>query len=209
MRPGPGREAPSDPGRAVVVPDPGRFEVVLTRVMLHGVMSGAYRRWVASLGLRGDERVLDFGSGSGALARHLVPLLESRGGHLTCADISPAWQAALRETLAGHDATYVLGDIRRLALPAASFDVVVVHWMLHDVPAGDRPAIVVELARLVRPGGRLATREPTRPGVGIAPAELRDLLQAAGLQEHRAAESSTPLMGPHYSGLWEKPAGGA
>lgn len=205
--PAPGRGGPSGPGLVTVVPDPGRFEIAATRVLLHGVLSGAYRRWVAGLGLRGDERVLDFGSGSGAAARHLLRRLEPRGGHLTCADISPAWQASLRESLSGHDVTYVLGDIRRLGLPPASFDLVVVHWMLHDVPACDRPAILAELARLLRPGGRLATREPVRPGAGISPAELRVLLRAAGLRELRAAEGSAPLMGWYYAGIWEKLAG--
>ena len=215
VRRGPGSRAVTAPGAAGaavatpapvdLVPDPSRFEVVLTRVMLHGLMSGAYRSWVASLGLRGDEQVLDYGSGSGAAARHLVEVLEPRGGHLTCADVSPGWQAALRRSLAGHDVSYALGDIRRLALPGASFDVVVVHWMLHDVPAADRPAILAELARLLRPGGRLATREPTRPGEGIATEEVRALLAAAGLREQRGGEGSAFLMGPYYTGIWEKP----
>ena len=102
---------------AAGVPDPSGLEVLLTRLMLHGVMSGAYRRWVTSIGLRGDERVLDYGSGSGAAARHLVKVLQTCGGHMTCADISPVWQAALRKTLAGREVEYVLGDIRRLELP--------------------------------------------------------------------------------------------
>ncbi len=187
-----------------MVPDPGPLEVALTRALLHGIMSGAYREWVADLGLHGDERVLDLGSGSGAAARHLVRALGPRGGHLTCVDISPGWQAALRKSLAGYDVTYALGDIRGLGLSGASFDLVVVHWMLHDVPAGERGAILAELARVLRPGGRLATREPTRPGEGIAPAELCDQLRAAGLRELRGAAGSALLMGPYYSGLWEK-----
>lgn len=187
-----------------VVPDPSRLEILLTRVMLHGVLSGAYRTWVAGLGLRGDERVLELGSGSGAAARHLVEVLEPRGGHLTCVDVSPGWQAALRRSLAGHGVTCVAGDIRRLGLPAGSFDLVVVHWMLHDVPSGDRPAILAELARLLRPGGRLATREPTRAGAGIPATGLRALLRGAGLREVRGTEGSALLMGPYYSGVWRK-----
>lgn len=190
---------------AAGVPDPGAVEVLLTRVMLHGVMSGAYARFVQNIGLRGDERVLDFGSGSGAAARHLVKVLRAGGGRLTCVDISPAWQAALRKTLAGYDVDYALGDIRQLGLPAAGFDVVVMHWMLHDVPAADRRAVLSELARLLRPGGRLATREPTRPEEGIPAAQLRGLLQDAGLVESRGFEGSAFMMGPYYVGMWRKP----
>ena len=191
---------------AAGVPDPGGLEVLLTRLMLHGVMSGTYKKWVTSIGLRGDERVLDYGSGSGAVARHLVKVLEAGGGHLTCIDISPAWQAALRKTLAGGAVEYALGDVRRLELPAGSFDVVAMHWMFHDVPAADRRAILDELARLLRPGGRLATREPTRREEGIPAAQLRGLLQGAGLRELRGFEGSAFMMGPYYAGVWEKPA---
>lgn len=193
--------------RPAVVPDPRGFEVLLTRVMLHGVLSGAYRSWVDGLGLRGDERVLDYGSGSGAAARHLVKALDAGGGRLTCVDVSPGWQAVLRRTLAGHDVTYALGDIRALGLPGASFDVVVVHWMFHDVPATDRGTILAELVRLLRPGGRLAVREPTRPGEGIAAVTLRGLLQAAGLHELHGVEASALLLSSYYSGVWEKPVG--
>jgi ubiquinone/menaquinone biosynthesis C-methylase UbiE len=187
------------------VPDPNRFEIAVTRFMLHGVMSRAYRTWVDGLGLRGDERVLDFGSGSGAAARHLVKVLDAGGGRLTCVDVSPAWQASLRKTLAGHDVEYALGDVRRLALPAESFDVVVMHWMFHDVPAEDRRPILAALVRLLRPEGRLATREPVRSGEGIPAAQLRGLLQGAGLRELRGSEGSATLLGPYYSGVWEKP----
>jgi ubiquinone/menaquinone biosynthesis C-methylase UbiE len=193
---------------AVGVPHPNRLEIGLTRFMLHGVMGGSYSKWVTSLGLRGGERVLDYGSGSGAEARHLARVLQAGRGRLTCADISPVWQAALRKTLAGYDVDYVLGDIRTLALPADSFDYVVVHWMLHDVPAADRRAVLDELARLLRPGGRLATREPTRREEGIPAAQLRGLLQAVGLEERRGFEASAFMLGPYYSGVWEKPEAG-
>jgi len=190
---------------AAGIPDPKAIEVLLTRVLLHGVMSGAYRKYVTSIGLRGDERVLDYGSGSGAAARHLVKVLQAGGGRLTCVDVSPAWQAALRKALAGYDVDYALGDIRRLGVPRGSFDVVVMHWMFHDVPAADRRAVLDELARLLRPGGRLATREPTRREEGIPASQLRGLLQGAGMRELRGFEASAFMMGPYYSGVWEKP----
>jgi SAM-dependent methyltransferase len=73
------------------VPAPGGMEIFTTRLMLHGLLSGSYRRFVDGMGLRGDERVLDFGAGSGAAAGHLAKRLQA-GGHLTCVDISPGWQ---------------------------------------------------------------------------------------------------------------------
>ena len=94
-----------------------------------------------------------------------------------------------------------------MGLPAASFDVVLVHWMLHDVAPWDRLSILAELARLLRPGGRLFTREPTGAKHGMRAAELRELLDAAGLVETLSTEGRAPVLGEHYRAVWRKPAG--
>ena len=152
-----------------------------------------YGRYVEQMGLRGDERVLDYGSGSGAAARHLAKRLEAGGGRLTCMDVSARWQAAIRKVLRGYsNVEYRCGDVREMGLPEASFDVVLVHWMLHDVPPQDRPSIVAELARLLRPGGRLFSREPTGAKHGMPAAQARELFAAAGLTETLATEGKTP-----------------
>ena len=192
---------------AAGVPAPGALEVFTTRVMLHGLLSGSYKRFVHGMGLRGDERVLDFGAGSGAAARHLAKRLQA-GGHLTCVDISLAWQGVARKTLRAYaNVDFILGDVRELELPAESYDVVVMHWMFHDVPAADRRPVLAALVRLLRPGGRLFTREPSRKEEGIEVTALRNLLGGAGLSELRSAKGSSFWMGPHYAGVWEKRAG--
>jgi len=189
---------------AAGVPAPGGMEIFTTRMMLHGLLSGSYRRFVDGIGLRGDERVLDFGAGSGAAARHLAKRLQA-GGRLTCVDISPVWQREARKTLRSYtNVDFALGDLRELALPEESFDVVVMHWMFHDVPAADRREILAALVRSLRPGGRLYTREPSRKGEGIEVTQLRNLLGGAGLSELRGTSASSFWLGPHYAGVWEK-----
>jgi ubiquinone/menaquinone biosynthesis C-methylase UbiE len=191
---------------AAGIPAPNAAEVVLTRFALHGVLGGVYRRYVDGMGLRGDEHVLDFGSGSGAAARHLAKRLEAGGGRLTCVDISPGWQRVVRKTLSKYGCVaFELGDIRELDLPVESYDVVLVHWMLHDVPAADRPSVLARLRGLLHPGGQLFIREPTREGEGLPAEGWRGLLDDAGLTEVVRTTGKMPLLGPYYSGVWERP----
>jgi ubiquinone/menaquinone biosynthesis C-methylase UbiE len=188
-------------------PEPGRAEVYAARFFTNVLLGPLYRRYVDQMGLRGDERVLDYGSGSGAAARHLAARL-SPDGHLTCVDVSERWQQALRSVLKAYpDARLCRGDIRTLGLPEDGYDVVLVHWMLHDVPPWDRPGIVAELARLLRPGGRLFSREPTSARHGIPAAHLRQLFAAAGLTETVSTEGKAAILGEHYRAVWTKPAG--
>ena len=104
------------------------------------------------------------------------------------------------------DVEFRLGDVREMGLPAGSFDVVLVHWMLHDIPPWDRPSIVAELARLLRPGGRLFSREPTAAKHGMPAAQAREVYAAAGLSESRADEGKLPIIGEYYRAVWTKPA---
>jgi ubiquinone/menaquinone biosynthesis C-methylase UbiE len=194
--------------KSILPPEPGLAEVALQRAFNNRVLSPLYRRYVDEMHLRGDETVLDYGSGGGAAARHLAKRLAAGGGRLTCIDVSARWQAALRKVLRAYpEVDYLRGDVRRMGLPGGRFDVVLVHWMLHDVPPADRPSIVVELARLLRPGGRLFSREPTSFKHGMPAAEARRLFSAAGLTETASSEGRALVLGEHYRSVWTKPVG--
>lgn len=187
-------------------PEPGRAEAQAARLFTNLLLSPLYRRFVDQMDLRGDERVLDHGSGSGAAARHLAARLAAGGGRLTCVDVSARLQAVLARVLRAYpDVELCCGDVRTLGLPERDFDVVLVHWMLHDVPPWDRPPILAELARLLRPGGRLFVREPTARKHGMPAAEVRRLLAAAGLTEIEGEEGRVRLVGPCYRGVWTRP----
>jgi ubiquinone/menaquinone biosynthesis C-methylase UbiE len=200
------RPAPPGGSKGAAPPEPGRAEVLAARYFNNRVLGPLYRRYVEEMGLRGSERVLDYGSGAGAAARHLAPLLAAGGGHLTCVDVSVRWQETLRGVLRAYpDVDLRLGDVRTMGLPEASFDVVLVHWMLHDVPPWDRPPILAELVRVLRPGGRLFSHEPTNPRHGMPAAEVRKLLAAAGLKEVAAEEGKKAILGTYYRAVWSKP----
>lgn len=137
---------------------------------------------------RGDERVLDVGCGRGLLMVGAAKRLEN--GRVTGIDI---WQAkdqsangpqgALENALLEGVADRVeieTGDVRALPFADASFDVVMSHWVVHNlVTAADRTLALGEMVRVLRFGGKLI----------LADIEYRDAyvvaLKALGLVECR------------------------
>jgi ubiquinone/menaquinone biosynthesis C-methylase UbiE len=98
--------------------------------------------------LAGDERALDVGCGTGALAYALAPLV----GAVVGVDRSEDYLAAASAD-APPNCTFVLGDAEALPFPYGDFDLVGCLRVLHHV---HRPELVVaELARVTRPGGRI------------------------------------------------------
>jgi ubiquinone/menaquinone biosynthesis C-methylase UbiE len=188
--------------------EPGRLEIASNRLLLNGLLSGQYRDYVRSMHLRGDERVLDFGSGSGAAAKHLAPLLQRGGGTLTCVDISSRWLDQLRKTLKSYpNVEYRLGRIDEFDLPDASEDVILIHWALHDVPDMDRPSYLRTFARLLRPGGRIFIREPAEENreKGLSWDEIRAGMEGVGLRQVSQGDDRFFLVGPMVRGVFEKP----
>jgi SAM-dependent methyltransferase len=96
--------------------------------------------------LRGDERVLDSGCGTGALAAALAP----RVAEVVGVDADEAYLDAARERCPAN-CTFVQGDAMSLPFGYGEFDLSGCLRLLHHTP---RPELVVsELARVTRPGG--------------------------------------------------------
>ena len=172
---------------------PSRLSRAAYRLLYDPLRSGYLRGLVASLELTGSERVLDFGSGAGSEAIYLAGALE-RGGQLSCLDVSPAWLAEARRRLRRHtNVEFLLGEATSVALPPATFDVILAHFALHDVDRAKLGAVLQALARSLRPDGRFVVVEPdttSGPGRrlvathhGFAPDELRAATAQVGLEE--------------------------
>ena len=107
---------------------------------------------------RGDERAVDVGTGAGALALALAPLVREVVG----VDRVPELLDQARERAAGRpNVTFVEGDAARLPFDDFSFDLAATLRTLHHVP---RPEVVLaELVRVTRPGGRLLVIDQIAP----------------------------------------------
>jgi ubiquinone/menaquinone biosynthesis C-methylase UbiE len=117
--------------------------------------------------LRGDERVLDAGTGAGALAFALAPLVQEVLG----VDLVPELleQARQRSDAQGN-VTFLEGDITRLELERASFDLAATLRTLHHV---GRPELAIaELTRVTRPGGTVLIVDQIAPSDPLAALEL-------------------------------------
>jgi ubiquinone/menaquinone biosynthesis C-methylase UbiE len=111
------------------------------------------RALLSAVDLQPGERVLEAGCGSGALARMAAGSLAAEI-QLVAMDISPHLLDYARRVDAQNKVAYLAGDVQRLPVASGSFDAAIAARLLLHVT--DPLPVVCELARAVRPGGRMA-----------------------------------------------------
>jgi demethylmenaquinone methyltransferase / 2-methoxy-6-polyprenyl-1,4-benzoquinol methylase len=127
---------------------------VMNRVMTAG-LDRRWRRLAAEQVVRPGDEVLDACCGTGDLALEA----ERAGGRVTGLDFSePMLERARRKS---GTVEWVRGDLLALPFADESFDVATVGFGIRNVDSLE--AGLRELARVLRPGGRLACLEITRP----------------------------------------------
>lgn len=116
---------------------------------------------VRCAGITSTHHVLDVCSGMGGPARYLAHWL---GCRVTGLDLTESrYRGAVRLTrLAGldHLVDYRLGNALAMPFPAASFDVVIAQESWAHIP--DKPRLVAEAVRVLRPDGVLAFTDIVR-----------------------------------------------
>lgn len=149
------------------------------------------RELVGVTGPRPDQRVLDVATGTGMVAFELV----RRGGcQVVGLDQSEMMLAAARARLArtqeiGERVTFLLGEAEQLPFADAEFDALTFTYLLRYVD--DPAATMSELARVVRPGGRIGMIEFGVPEMAVLRALWR-MYTRVGL----------PLLGRLVSRSW-------
>ena len=132
---------------------------------------GADRRWrrraIAALQLGPRPRILDVASGTGDM---VLEILRQRP-EAQVVGVDPASRmldvarSKLASQVADERVRLVVGDAQGLAFDDESFDAVCIAFGIRNVP--DRERGLSEMARVLRPGGRLAVLELSTPRRGI------------------------------------------
>lgn len=175
-------------------------------------------------------RVLDIGSGTGALARAVIEA--DPAATVTGIELSEVYVAHSRATLPDPRLGFLPGDALALPVADAAFDAVLSHLVLQEIP--DAPRAVAEMRRVTRPGGVVAasqwdfaagmpmlalfweaasevapgeaTREAARRCMEVAHpdgAALATLWREAGLGEVSAARQRIELPYAGFADYWQ------
>lgn len=119
----------------------------------------ALARWMDRFAERLPDRrpltLVDLGSGIGRLTPALA---ETFGGPVYGVEPSDRMREIALATAAHPDVTYLAGEAARIPLEDDSADAVLMFLSIHHVP--DRAAGAAEIARVLKPGGRLLIRSP-------------------------------------------------
>ena len=141
---------------------------------------------------RPGERVLEIGPGTGYYSLDLARWLEPEGT-LELFDIQQEFLDHTMDRVTEHGLTNViatLGDATALPHADASVDAVVLTAVLGEIP--DQDAALSEIARVLRPGGRLIVGELVGDPHYTSPGALERRGEAAGL---RLEERNGPAIG--------------
>ena len=183
----------------------GMFDAIAPRYdfLNHLLSAGIDTRWrrraIASLQLRGSERVLDLCTGTGDLA---IAAVRARPGaaRVVGVDFAAAMLHVGREKLMrqrlGPRVALVRGDATRIPAANQSVDAITIAFGIRNVE--QVAAACAEMHRVMKPGGRLAILEfavPTAPGLSAVYLwYLRHLLPRIGraISRHNAAYGYLP-----------------
>lgn len=171
--------------------DDNPVRVAVARAFFHAALPLA--------GAAASGNVLDFGCGTGLLGL----LFACAARRVDMVDTSPAMAQVLRAKIAsqglGNVAVHV-GELTDLALPEASFDLVISLNALHHI--ADIPPVLAQLARLCAPGAQVLLADlmaedgsfhgaETVQHNGFDPDALKPLLESCGLRVQSTLQHHT------------------
>ena len=140
------------------------------------------------------QRVLEVGCGPGEAAEQIG----ASGAEVEALDISERMVALTR----ARGVKARVGDVQELPFENESFDAALAAWMLYHVPDVERG--IAELARVLRPGGRLVAVTNRVEHLR----ELHELLGGEFATRNFSDETGAEILLRHFARVEEREAGG-
>jgi ubiquinone/menaquinone biosynthesis C-methylase UbiE len=170
----------------------GKLTTVSGFLTGHALLAGQVLQPTA-FDVSGCKRILDAGCGNGRHCKYLLRRAD-KDAFIGAFDLSQRMLKRANRRIKSGRVHYVAADLTRLPYPDDFFDAIVCGWVLEHLP-DPRPGLV-ELSRILRPGGKmlLMTTEDTLAGAMCSSlwhcrtynrAELRKVCQECGLLWHR------------------------
>ena len=115
------------------------------------------RRLIGLAGPLRGTRALDLATGTGDIAFELA----ARGAEVVGLDVTHRMIELANAKAGGRRVRFLVGDMLALPFPAGSFEIVTIGYGLRNVP--DLGAAIDEVARVLKPGGRMLSLDFNRP----------------------------------------------
>ena len=157
--------------RALFTTIADRYDVI-TAVLSYGQDARWKRTLIALAQVQPGERALDLACGTGDIAFAAA----AKGARVVGLDLTHRMlQLAAQKSRA---AEFVTGDMTSLPFPSQAFDLVTAGYGLRNVP--DLNLAIDEIARVLRPGGRLLSLDFNRPQPALVRAVYLSYLTVVG-----------------------------
>jgi len=184
--------------------DPSKLEITLTRIS-HFLLRKYYKQFVKILKLQPNDKIMEFGSGTGYLANLMSKELVGRESWISCVEISEKWNDVARKKFKRYpNIDFYCGMIYELEMKENYYDKVVIHVVLHDVSQEHREAVVKAMVKRLKKKGRIILREPIKADHGMPEAEVRELMSKAGMIEVQSQLTDRRLIGTVFDAVFEK-----
>lgn len=148
-----------------------RYDLI-TRVLSYGQDARWKARLVSMAEVQAGDRALDLACGTGDIAFAVA----ARGATVVGLDVTQRMLLLARAKSTA--AQFITGDMTSLPFRSASFDLVTTGYGLRNVP--DLNPAIDEIARVLRPGGRLLSLDFNRPESAVVRTAYLTYLTAVG-----------------------------
>jgi ubiquinone/menaquinone biosynthesis C-methylase UbiE len=136
----------------------------VVNLILLGNYSRLRERALAEFGKAVSGNILQLACVYGDLTSRLETRVAAGSGKLDVVDVVPIQLSNLKKKLRGRTRVRLLRmDSADLKLPDASYDRVMLFFLLHEQPAGHRARTLSEAFRVVKPGGKILIVDFARP----------------------------------------------